>query len=71
MKRLIQLLAMLLVLVVYSPIIAGSDSAAPTLAGMPYLLWTSILATVVLLLLLTVAYRVELKRLSDEEGKHD
>lgn len=71
MRTLIQLLAVLIIIIVYSPIIASSDKITPLLFGMPYILWTSIVAAIALLLVLAMAYRTELKEQIAEETDND
>lgn len=51
-------LSVLVVVVSFSPIILSKDKIEPTLFKMPYTLWTSILATLLLLLFTYIGGRL-------------
>jgi Na+/melibiose symporter-like transporter len=68
--RIIATMAILLILITFTPLVIAPGKTDPKLFSMPYTLWMSILITVVLVVLTYVGGRVHLNDEDSETTNH-
>jgi hypothetical protein len=59
--RITTALAVMLILITFTPLVIAPGKITPTLFSMPYTLWVSILITILLVVLTYIGGRIQLK----------